>query len=440
MGSVRKTPQYSGGVYVKVSYMKKQIFFLAGALVVAVLAWGGVFYWQNLRGVGPALAPSPEDIADAPEATDTLPLNLPPGFSVSIFAKDLPGVRVIEQDWLGNFWVSQTSQGVVSMLEVDEEGRVVTQTAIFKNLNKPHGIAIHYGDRAIYVAEEDKISRAGDVLNKIADLPAGGGHFTRTIGFGPEDRLYVSIGSSCSVCHEKDERRAAIYSMNKDGSDFRQHARGLRNSVFFDWSYVDGRMWATEMGRDLLGDDTPPDEINIIEEGGNYGWPICYGGNIHDGNFDKNVYVRNPCMEPFETPSHIDIPAHSAPLGLAFIPEDPPSHEATAGHRPPSYEATAGQGGWPEEYWYDLLVAYHGSWNRSVPTGYKVVRMKLDAEGNYEGVEDFVSGWLVPSGTEGLTSEGALGRPVDILIRPGGLAYITDDKAGVIYKVTYRGE
>ena len=196
--------------------------------------------------------------------------------------------------------------------------------------------------------------------------------------------------------------------MNPDGSDFEEFARGLRNAVFFTWSYVDARMWATEMGRDWLGDELPPDEINIIEKGKDYGWPHCYGKNIHDVDFDKNVvYKRKPCMEPFETPSYIDIPAHSAPLGLAFVPEE----------------------GWPKEYWYDLIVAYHGSWNRNEPTGYKVVRLKLDEDGNFEGVEDFITGWLRP--------DGALGRPVDILLEPGGVMYISDDKAGVIYRVSY---
>ena len=209
--------------------------------------------------------------------------------------------------------------------------------------------------------------------------------------------------------------------MNADGSDFKEYARGLRNAVFFTWSYVDGRMWATEMGRDYLGDYLPPDEINIISLSTpkvsgrnsipNFGWPTCYGKNIHDTDFDKNTYIRNPCMEPFEAPSYIDLPAHSAPLGLAFVPEE----------------------GWPQEYWYNLFVSYHGSWNRTVPDGYKVVRMKLDAKGNYLGVEDFITGWLTPDNQ-------ALGRPVDILVQPGGMMYISDDKAGVIYRVTYFGD
>ena len=187
----------------------------------------------------------------------------------------------------------------------------------------------------------------------------------------------------------------------------KEYARGLRNTVFFTWDEK-GRMWGTDMGRDYLGDDLPPDEINILSEDKNYGWPICYGKNIHDTNFDKNVYIRAPCEEPFETPAFIDLPAHSAPLGLAFIPV-----------------------GWPREYAGNLLVAYHGSWNRSVPTGYKIARITFDAAGNYIGAEDFMTGWLV--------EKGVIGRPVDLLVNQGVL-YISDDRAGVIYKVEYKGD
>lgn len=378
------------------------------ALAALLLIWAGMFYFQNLRGVGPIIKPPPEDITKILNTTG-MPLTLPPGFSIEILAKNLPGARVLAFDTLGNLWISQTSEGKISLLEI-EGGAAKTTSDIFKDLRKPHGLAIDPKDPfALYFAEEDKVSRVRIYSEgrpeKILDLPAGGRHFTRTLGFGLDDRLYIAISSSCDVCQEKDAFRAKIFSLNRDGSDFKEFARGLRNTVFFMWD-EGGRMWGTDMGRDLLGDNLPPDEINIIEEGENYGWPICYGKNIHDTAFDKNTYIRNPCMEPFETGSYIDIPAHSAPLGLVFIPES-----------------------WPEEYRGDLLVAYHGSWNRSEPTGYKVVRFEIDERGNPAGEgKDFISGWL--------TKDGALGRPVDLKIGPDSALYISDDKAGVIYRVT----
>ncbi|MBI4094823.1 MAG: PQQ-dependent sugar dehydrogenase [Candidatus Liptonbacteria bacterium] len=394
---------------------------LAAAIAFALLGAGlaASFYFSHLRGIGPAIMPPPGDITKVIEAGG-IPLTLPRGFSVSIFAKDLPGARVMAFDSFGNMWVSQTSEGTVSLLEIDKEsGAVQSQNAVFLDLKNPHGLAFAPDNVfLLYIAEEDKVSRVGtyseDTLHKIIDLPSGKGHFTRTIKFGPDKKLYVSIGSSCNVCNEGDERRAKIFTADEDGSNFREFARGLRNTVFFDWD-AQGRMWGTDMGRDLIGDDIPPDEVNIIEEGKNYGWPICYGKNIHDADFDKNTYIRNPCMEPFETPSFMDLPAHVAPLGFVFIPESP---------------------AWPNEYWNDLLVAYHGSWNRSEPVGYKVVHFDMDEvdrtlDGGFPS-EDFISGWL--------TSEGALGRPVDLVIGPDKALYVSDDKAGVIYRVGRKSE
>jgi glucose/arabinose dehydrogenase len=392
--------------------IKRTFLFFGDGIVAAILVGIGIFYLRNLQGIGPAVRPPAPPAAPAePENSTGIPLTLPAGFEISLFAKNLPNARVMAFDGFGNMWVSRPQDGVVTQLTV-ENGTVKEQHDVFRGLQKPHGLAVDpQNANILYIAEEHRIVRAhlySDApLEQVIDLPSGDGHHTRTIAFGPDDRLYVSIGSSCNVCQEVDERRAKIYSLKRDGSDWQSHARGLRNAVFFTWSYVDGRMWATDMGRDLLGDDIPPDEINIIEKEKNYGWPICYGKNIHDDAFDKNTYIRNPCMEPFETPSYIDIPAHSAPLGLAFIPEE----------------------GWPQEYWYDLLVAYHGSWNRSTPTGYKVVRMKLNAEGDYEGVEDFITGFLAPNAKQ------AHGRPVDIIVQPGGTMYLSDDKAGAIYRV-----
>ena len=397
---------------------------LKTGLIVVVIITGGFllnFYWQNLRGIKPAVQPVSEDITDLippysgtegePQAVNRtdFPLSLPEGFEISIYAKDLPEARVIARDGQGNLWVSQTKKGSVTLLELDN-GQVVSQSEIFRNLNNPHGLAIHPNDGLLlYIAEEHQISRVRlyteGGFEKIADLPTDDGHYTRTIGFGADGRLYVSIGSTCNVCDESDPRRAAIYSMNDDGSDFREYAKGLRNSVFFAWHPSTQEMWATDNGRDLLGDDIPPDEINIVRDGANFGWPICYGKNIHDTNFDKNTYVRPPCQEPFETPSHIDLQAHSAALGLGFVPES-----------------------WPAEYEDDLIVAFHGSWNRSAPTGYKLVRIVLDEKGNYASTQDFITGWLA-------SDNSALGRPVGIFFQEDGALLVTDDLAGVIYRI-----
>ena len=412
----------------------KNIFLIISVIVViGILIFGGYFYYLNLRGIGAAINKAPIDITTVIPNTDTVvnnqnalttnpevlkstPLKLPAGFSIGIFAKDLPGARVMIFDSKGNIWLSQTSKGSISKLTI-ENGRLIKQAIIFNGLNNPHGLAFDPQDpNTLYVAEETKISKVTisnntvGTLEKIIDLPVKGNHFTRSLLFSPDDKLYVSIGSTCNVCLEKDDRYASVYSLNKDGSDFKQVARGLRNSVFLIWNNKDSNIWATEMGRDLLGDNIPPDEINIINTTAtstlNFGWPICYGQNIHDTVFDKNTYFRNPCQAPFETPSQIDLQAHSAPLGLAFVPDN---------------------ASWPKEYNNNLLVAFHGSWNRSVATGYKVVRLILDNSGKLVKQEDFITGWL--------TNNGAIGRPVDVTFDSAGALYISDDKAGVIYKV-----
>ncbi|MFA6973426.1 MAG: PQQ-dependent sugar dehydrogenase [Parcubacteria group bacterium] len=401
--------------------MKKLAFF--GLLILAIaIAYGGYFYWQNLRGIAPAVSEPARDITElvprnsgaeplVAQNSTGMPLDLPVGFSISIFAKDLPLARMMHFDSSGNMWLSRTRAGAVALLEI-KNGQVASQNDIFRGLSNPHGIALDPVDpRVLYIAEENKISKAllntEAPLQKIADLPSGGGHSTRTLLFGADGRLYVSIGSSCNVCAEKDNRRAKIFSMNKDGSDFREFAKGLRNSVFLATNPRTQEIWATEMGRDLLGDNVPPEEVNVLKAGEDYGWPYCYDNNIHDDNFDpqKNVSCEG------KTPPHIAFQAHSAPLGLTFVPEN---------------------SNWPAEYKNDLLVAYHGSWNRSVPTGYKIVRFELNEQGDVVGKEmDFISNWL--QGNE------ALGRPVDLKFGPDGALYVSDDKAGVIYRVEYNG-
>jgi glucose/arabinose dehydrogenase len=386
------------------------------------------------KGVKPGYLPSKIKIISDEELKY---LKLPENFAIQIFAKGVNGARVIKEDPAGNLIVSLTKEGkIVSLPDLNQDGRADKVITLLEGLQNPHGMEIKCLDNQtlpagrqgpqnckLYVAETEKLVQYDLIFDekekiykpvnpeKILDLPKGGRHFTRTLLFLPypqDHKLLISVGSTCDVCYEKDERNGTILVYDFKTKESKIYAKGLRNSVFLTLHPVTGKVWATEMGRDWLGDDLPPDEINIIEEGKNYGWPICYGKNIHDDNFDKNVYIRNPCMEPSEVSSYIDIPAHSSPLGLAFFPEE----------------------GWPEKYWHNLLVAYHGSWNRTVPTGYKIARYILDSQGNYLGEEDFITGWL--------QENEAIGRPADILIKPGGIIYISDDKAGLIYRVVYK--
>lgn len=392
---------------------------IIGIVVFASLVFGlyrvGSFGYQNLRGARSAFGPlvkPPTNTASTNTASDTtgLGLTLPAGFHVSIFAKDVPNARVLVFDPTGTLLVSEPSQGkVVALIDSDNDGVSDKKAVVVEGLNLLHGLAFKDGN--LYVGETDKVTKfsynaathTASNKQKLFDLAGNGNHFSRSIGFGPDGKLYVTIGSTCNVCLEKNAMRAAIYSAEPDGSNFRSFATGLRNSPFFIWHPTTKDMWATEMVRDLLGDDIPPDEINIVKSGSFYGWPYCYGKKIHDGKFDTSQKFIDLCNS--SVPSHIDLQAHSAPLGLAFIP--------------PS---------WPKEYQDDLLVSYHGSWNRTTPTGYKVVRMKLDKNGAYEKTEDFLTGFI--------EQNGAKGRPVDLLFDSKGVLYISDDKAGSVYRMS----
>jgi glucose/arabinose dehydrogenase len=415
--------------------MKRIYLFLGIAVVIVGVA--AIWPWRmHIRGIWTALGPATNDIVKEieegtktptttgeqpttstpserpPTTTRDLPLTIPSGMSLRVYAKNLGTPRdLLYLD--GHLLVSVPSQGKVVRLDEQRDGTANAVT-LLDGLNQPHGLAAFCDDFdlcRLFVAEtnavrvfsyEPQIGKVGSG-KKILDLPTGGRHTTRSL-LVKDDKLYISIGSSCDVCHERDERRATVMIANLDGSDARVYAKGLRNAVFLAENPLSHDIWVTEMGRDMLGDNLPPDEINILKDGGNYGWPICYGANVHDTAFDKNTYIRNPCMEPFEIPAEVELQAHSAPLGLAFFPAE-----------------------WPVEYRGDLVVAYHGSWNRTTPTGYSLRHIKINAKGDVEGQEDFLTGWLDGSV--------ASGRPADVLFRGKDL-FVSDDKAGVIYRIT----
>ena len=399
----------------------KRIYIFILIILSSTLILLGIFFGPNLRGIWTAIRPPVGDISKIIDTQEN-PLILPRGFSISVYADKLVNPRVMIFDQGGNIIVSVPSEGKVILIPNKSNSKINKPITLLGGLNRPHGLAFYCKDDCkLYVAETNAVSVYDYDFNnltltnrkKLFDLPSGGNHFSRTLlieNIDGEDKLLIAVGSSCNVCNETNMFRAKILSSNLDGNDLKVFSSGLRNSVFMAKNPVSKQIWATEMARDLLGDDIPPDEINIIQQNKNYGWPICYGKNIHDTDFDKNTYIRNPCMEPYEIPSYIDIPAHSAPLGLAFAPMGL---------------------SWPEEYKNSLYVAFHGSWNRTVPTGYKVVRYKLDSKGEIinENAEDFISGWL--------TKSGASGRPVDILFDEKLGMFISDDKAGVIYLVSY---
>lgn len=393
------------------------------ALILVIFGLvGGLYFTPPVQDLLSGAAPLAHPAPSLPE--DDLPLALPEGFDAGIFAHDIPGVRVITHGPGASLYATQTHEGrIVALIDADNDGESDRTETILDELQRPHGIIftcadVEQTDCTLHVAQEHRVStydfdpetRTASNRETLLELPADGGHNTRTIMLHPNgEQLLVSIGSSCNACEEDDERRAAVLYVDIETGEIESRATGLRNTVFMAVHPATGEVWGTDMGRDHLGDDLPPDEINIIRADENYGWPICYGKNVHDTEYDKSTYVRAPCTEPFETPSHIDItPAHSAPLGIAFVPEE----------------------GWPEEYWYDALVAYHGSWNRSIPTGYKVVRFPLDAQGNPEGAPvDFLTGFIDEENV-------IYGRPVDILVEPGGIVYVSDDRAGTILRIT----
>jgi glucose/arabinose dehydrogenase len=359
----------------------------------------------------------PGNSADAEQTPfDLLRLKAPSGFQITVFSSAIEGPRMMVFSPGGVLLVSESGEGrVAAFPDPRGTGKADKEVTVLKGLNEPHGLAFYQGK--LYVAENDKVSRYDwDEANlrasnpaKLANLPTGGGHSTRTVIFHG-DKMYVSAGSSCNACLEKDQRRATVMQFNPDGSGQTIFTKGLRNAVGLAVNPKTDTVWVTVNGRDWLGDDLPPETIyDLGTGGGDGGWPYCYGDRVPDLNFTKPG--DNRCQNVIEPKAQMQ--AHSAPLGLAF------------------YEGSE----FPAEYQNNIFVAFHGSWNRSVPTGYKVVRLKLDEKGQPVGsAQDFITGWLAPEETK----KGRwMGRPVGIVFGSDGSMYVSDDSAGVIYRVTY---
>jgi glucose/arabinose dehydrogenase len=298
-------------------------------------------------------------------------------------------------------------EGRILVLPDENGDGVADRTVVYASgLGRPHGLAFHGPDlfvaaiaRLLLLRDEDGDLRA-DVTKIISsDIPGTGGHWTRSVVVGPDEMLYVSAGSSCNACVEEDPRRAAVLRFPLSGGRAEIFASGLRNSVGLSFHPRTGELWGSDNGRDHLGDELPPEEINRIRKEGDYGWPFCHGRRIPDSDLGSTERCLNTI------PPEVEMPAHSAPLGIAF----------------------GNDLNFPEPYREMLYVALHGSWNRSVPTGYKLVGIPFQDGRPVGPAVDIVSGWL--------QGGSAWGRPVDPVVGADGALYLSDDRSGAIYRI-----
>jgi glucose/arabinose dehydrogenase len=386
---------------------------------------------ETPEGDDPPLMLAPVTLEVAPEMATgnfsvTRQVNLPQGFGIKVFAVDLDHVRQMAISPDGVLYATARGANKVVRLP-DENGDGVADRVevVAENVQGVHGIEFDK-DGVLHVATEIQVIKLEDEdgdgktekRTVIVDgLPTGGvgrageNHSTRTIRFGSDGKLYVSIGSSCNFCVEEDERRAAINRYSADGKFEKVYAQGIRNAVGVQFHPETGEMWAVNNGRDGLGEDSPPEGVLNIKEGQDYGWPYCYGTRLADPELSPEPGY----CEKVDLPAFF-LPAHYAPLGLTF------------------YYG----GSFPDRFKGDMFAASHGSWDRKVRHGYKVVRVRFkdnqpDTTAPEMMVEDFATGWLLDPAT------GAhWGRPVDVIAAPDGSLFLTDDASMAIYKIYFR--
>ena len=345
-------------------------------------------------------------------------IKLPPGFVVDLYADNVKGARAMALSpagilYVGTFteWGKKPFGKVYALRDKDGDGRAEEVRTLGEGLDHPNGVAWHKGD--LYVAEISRILRFRDMDNHLDNPPAfevvgdpfpkDFHHGWKFMRFSPDGRLYVPVGAPCNSC-EPDAQHGGIWRMNADGSGREVFARGIRNSVGFDWHPVSGELWFADNGRDDMGDDMPPEELNRAPKPGlHFGFPYRYGKALVDTAFKTTLTEKD------FTPAALEMPAHRAGLGIRF------------------YTGTQ----FPAQYQQQIFIAHHGSWNRAQPDGYRVsvATLKGNEVVNYE---DFASGWL--------EEDHYWGRPVDVEILPDGSLLVSDDFAGVIYRIHYTGK
>jgi len=356
----------------------------------------------------PFAACSSDEVAE-PLDGDLGRIELPDGFRIEYYFDDVPGARSMTWGTEGTLFVGTRSGSVYALTDFDGDVVADSLYVLASGLNMPNGVA--FRDGSLFVAEVDRVIRFDDIESRLddppaavvvrADFPTETHHGWKFIAFGPDGKLYIPIGAPCNVCLESDSRYASISRMNPDGTEFEVFANGIRNSVGFDWHPTSGELWFTDNGRDHLGDDAPPDELNRASEAGqHFGFPFCHGGTILDPEFGSG----KSCQD--YTPPVQRLGAHVAALGTRF------------------YTHTQ----FPAEYRGQMFVAEHGSWNRSSKVGYKVSLIRVSGN-EVTSYEPFATGWL--------ENDSVWGRPVDVILHEDGSLLVSDDFAGAIYRIRY---
>lgn len=356
-------------------------------------------------------------------------LRLPPGFRVGVWASGLGHPRMIEVAGDGTVYVTRRDEGdVLALRDSDGDGRADQRGAFASNLPNVHGIALADDDR-LYLASSTTVwrtPRTSVALETIVSgLPDGGQHGNRMVRIGPDRMLYVSVGSSCNDCAEQNQlERATMIRYTPDGRQREVIANGLRNTIGYDWHPATRELWGMDHGSDFRGDRTPPEELNRIQPGNNYGWPICFAERRVD------EMTNAP-------PSRMALkPGVSEPIGTPISREDycartTPSVQTTQAHSAPMAMRFYTGSMFPAPYRNDAFVAMHGSWNRDDPSGYKVLRVRFSEDGEARGFDDFLTGFLDEH------DHVAYGRPVGIAFANDGSMLVTDDLNGAIYRISH---
>ena len=338
-------------------------------------------------------------------------IKLPAGFKIDVFA-EVPNARSLALSPSGVVYVGNRDENkVYAIKDTNNDGKADKKWVVASGLKSPNGVAFKDGD--LYIAEISRISKIPQVESNLDrpakpvvindDYPTEGHHGWKYIAFGPDGKLYVPVGAPCNICERKEEVYASITRINPDGSGREVFAHGVRNTVGFTWHPQTKKMWFTDNGRDMLGDDTPSCELNVVDQKGqHFGYPYCHEGSVKDPEFGN----KRPCSD-FVAPV-AKLGPHVAPLGLKF------------------YSGSM----FPKSYSGNLFVAEHGSWNRSKKIGYNLTLVKV-ANDKVQGQEVFASGWLDDA------TQKVWGRPVDVLVMPDGALLVSDDYANVVYRISY---